>query len=245
MNDIITSVKNNLIQEVKRLRLGKSILFPNHFIIEGLHTLLIAHEKKFLVQVLATSPLTKPLPISTTLVSAEVMDSIALQKTPQGYLGICTIPPKATALGSKVLYLNDVSDPGNVGALLRSAVSFGVDTIVTSTRTADLLHPKVLASSQGAFFYLPWIKAESLALAEIKKTHTVLAAELGEKSVPIEGAKISDRWMLVLGNEAHGIDPALKAMCHMSVKVPMARFESLNVAIAGSILLYELQKKSR
>lgn len=245
MNDTITSVKNNLIQEVKRLRLGKSILFPNHFIVEGIHTLGIAFEKKALVQVIATSPLSKPLPVPTTLVSAEVMDSIALQKTPQGFLGICGIPPKATALGSKVLYLNDVSDPGNVGTLLRSAVSFGVDTVVTSPRTADLLHPKVLASSQGAFFYLAWMKSDALNLADIKKTHTVLAADLGDKSVPIESAKLSERWMLVLGNEAHGIEPSLKAMTHIAVKVPMVQFESLNVAIAGSILLYELQKKSR
>ena len=148
-------------------------------------------------------------------------------------------------LGRAIL-LESIRDPGNLGTILRSAAAFGVDCVLLSADCADLYHVRTVRAAMGALFRLPTVRFDDsyeLVTALRAAGRRVLAAELREGSVPLDKASLSSRDIVVIGNEGHGIPPALSAACDCGVYLPIhEEAESLNAAMAATVFLWEQSK---
>ncbi len=178
---------------------------------------------------------------------AELRD-LADTTTTQGVLVVARAPKARLdalqpARPGVVLVLDGVQDPGNLGTLARSAAAFGCDAVVCLPGTVDPWNPKVVRASAGAVFRLPVVQAGLEQLDDWLRDHGVIlvAADAGGDAVGDES--LPERVALVLGNEGAGLSEAVASRCARTVSIPMrGGTESLNVAVAGAILLYELTR---
>jgi TrmH family RNA methyltransferase len=180
-----------------------------------------------------------------------VLERIADVVTPQGVVGIVgalDCPLSALVATELVVVLEDVRDPGNVGAIVRSADAAGADAVICLHGTSDLYNPKVVRASAGSIFHLPLVvdaDRDDVVTYLADRECALLAA------VPSGGFDYAlDPWparsALVLGNEANGISDALAARCSAAVSIPIpGGAESLNVAMAATILLFEAVRRRR
>ena len=179
------------------------------------------------------------------------LEALADTEQPQGIVAVVaprawTLDDVPTPARGTVLVLDAVQDPGNVGAVLRTALGLGAAGVVALKGTAELTNPKVLRGSMGAAFRLPAAPADTeafLAWAGGRGLELVVADAGGEPLArwPRSGAPLA----LVLGNEAAGVSPALVAAARRRVAIPLAAgVESLNVAVAAGILLYEATREA-
>ena len=143
-------------------------------------------------------------------------------------------------VGPLCVYLHEVADPGNVGAIVRSALAFGASSVALGPGCADPYGPKAVRASMGAIFALPLAPAG--ALEELPGRTLALAAHSGE---PLPGAQTSTPTTILLGAERTGLPPEIEAASDEVRHIPISpASESLNVAMAATVALYELTAKS-
>ncbi len=177
------------------------------------------------------------------LVSASIMRKISGLESPEGILAVVPMPRESRSLQqiSRLLVLDGISDPGNMGTLLRTASALGWDAVAILPNSCDPFNDKALRAAQGAMFHLQLFHTEWSALHSTIKDAglRLLAADLS--GVPIEKSVIStEKVALILGNEGAGISDQVSLCCE-KIKIPMAgKMESLNVGTAGGILMYLL-----
>ena len=183
--------------------------------------------------------------IVTNTISEREINSICDTVSPSGILAVCEIPKSSDLDNSNSdnwLYLDEINDPGNLGTLLRSADWFGVKNVALSESCVDAFNTKVLRGGMGSHFRLNLFTHVFLKNFT-NSSHTIIGAfQDGESINQIEMAPLTP-WVLVIGNEAHGISP--DNMDHINLKVTIPKIgsgESLNAAVAGSILLAHLTK---
>jgi TrmH family RNA methyltransferase len=180
-----------------------------------------------------------------------VIERVAETVTPQGVLAIVGAvdrPLDGLAATGLVVVLEDVRDPGNVGAIIRSADAAGADAVICLLGTGDPYNPKVVRASAGSLFHLPIVidaDADAVVDTLTKRGCTVLAtAANGGLDYAVD--PWPDAVALVLGNEANGVSPALRARCDGAISIPIAgQAESLNVAMASTVLLFEAARRRR
>ncbi len=175
------------------------------------------------------------------VVSEADLLSISDTVHPSGIAGVCSFSHKNDIKPddrNNWLYLFEMQDPGNLGTLLRTAVWFDVNHIALSPNSIDPFNAKVIRAGMGAHFHTSIF--EPLELSVLKKTHTILGGVSNGASISsIE--TIEEPWILAIGSEAHGLSAEIINSLDFSVSIPkIGGGESLNAAIAGSILLYEL-----
>lgn len=181
-------------------------------------------------------------------VSAAELSRLAATRTPQGVLAVAEIPwarlpeiqPRAAATA---LVLDGVQDPGNIGTLARTAAAFGCGPLICLPGTVDPWNPKSVRASAGALVRIPVVAAPVEEAADWLAAHgfTVLGADAAGD--PVAGRSTGRRKALVVGNEGAGLSAGLRERCDALVAVPMrGGTESLNVAVAAGILLYELSR---
>jgi TrmH family RNA methyltransferase len=181
------------------------------------------------------------------------LEALADTEHPQGIVAV--IEPRRWTLsdiqmtpGTVALVLDGVQDPGNVGTMLRTALGLGAAGLIALKGTADLLNSKVIRASMGATFRLPAVPAtqdELVAWAPLQRMEFWLADAAGESPdrLPRSNAGRSPV-ALVVGNEGAGVSPALEAAANRRVAIPLCPgVESLNVAVAAGILLYEITRE--
>lgn len=177
-------------------------------------------------------------------VTPEVLKHISDTQQPQSVIAIFPIPtPALPQQATRVLILDAVRDPGNMGTILRSAGASGVELVLLAPECVDPYNPKVLRAGMGAHFRVPIVEAN---WAEIR-------AYLGEMPIYVasgEGALMYDAvdwvqaWALVVGNEAHGVEASMAHLDVATVRIPMAgATESLNAAVASAVILFEAQRQ--
>ena len=138
--------------------------------------------------------------------------------------------------------LDDLQDPGNIGTLIRTALAFSIDQVILSNNCVDLYNDKLLRSMQGANFHLSCIYGNL----------TQLISQLQEKGVVVIGSALENgkniaqinrysKMAFVVGNEGNGMNPEVLAKCDDIGYIPINTIESLNVAIAGSIMMYHFK----
>ena len=234
---MIMSLTNEKIKEDAKLNQNKYREEKGLFIVEGPHLVSEAKALGLLKEVITTDP-----NVEGTLVSEAVMKKLSNTVHPVKVLGICTMNKK-NEIRSKILVLDTISDPTNLGTLLRSAVAFGFETVFLSNGSVDCYNDKVIRGSQGAIFKVNIVKGDLLEfLSKIKKTHQILGTNvrIGEDVVNVE---IKPNIALILGNEARGMNPLAEKYVDQNLFIKMHNTESLNVSVAGSILMYEIIKK--
>lgn len=181
----------------------------------------------------------------TALTDRQLAD-LADTEHPQGVIAV--IEPPAWTLDALVpgprdvvLILDGIQDPGNVGTMIRTAHGLGAIGVIALKGTADLINPKVLRGSMGSCFRLPAVAADDAELEHwLGRHHTALwAADVG--GVPLRGWKPAGPLALLVGNEGAGVRPELMTRAAGRVGIPLrAGTESLNVAVAAGILLFEV-----
>ena len=176
------------------------------------------------------------------------LDSISATKTPQGTIAVVRLPLSTYSgelphhPGERILLLEDVQDPGNVGTLIRTAVAFGFSGIIMTEDCADLFSPKCVQSSAGTVL-TPWTRRTTRypdLMKQLEQSGYVIIAADIDGDAPPTVLQRHDRQLLALGNEASGLSAELRAAAHHRVSIPMARekAESLNVAACGAVCMY-------
>jgi len=176
------------------------------------------------------------------LIDEKTMKQITQTVTPSGILAVCSLP-KITELPSTIasnwLYLDKIADPGNLGTLLRSAAWFGTTQVALSPHCADPFNPKVMRGGMGAHFSLQMVT--NCNLRQFKSSdHLIIGADHRGMSIVDFNNNAKD-WVLVIGSEAHGISKENSNHIEYSLSIPAnGSGNSLNAAVAGSIMLYYL-----
>ena len=177
-------------------------------------------------------------------VSLEVMHKLG-QGAEYKYIGIGTkISPKEIEIKRAVL-LDDLQDPQNVGMILHSAELFGIDTVVLSENTADIYHEKCLNASKGSIYHVNVLRTNIKEM--INELHQdgfkVYATGLTKETKELEEVEVSEKLAFVLGNEGSGVRQEIYDISDEVVKIRMENIDSLNVAIAGTIVMYYFANK--
>ncbi|MCW5875385.1 MAG: RNA methyltransferase [Anaerolineales bacterium] len=225
---------------VEGVRLAREALLSGWPLRLALHTEELAAAEPRLLRELAARGAT------VELVSEAVMKAAADTQTPQGILlQLALQPPALPANLDFVLVLDGVADPGNLGTLLRSAAAAGCGAVLLAPGCADAYGPKVLRGGMGAHFRLPVLSQSWEEIAAVLAAHKLqpLLAAAGEGPAYYEH-DLRQPLALLLGGEAHGASAAARALAPQPLHIPMpGGAESLNVAAAGSILLFEIVRQ--
>ena len=186
--------------------------------------------------------------IPTDEVGAKEFDSASDTETPQGLLAVGVVPKRRLAdlptdAALRLVILDAIQDPGNVGTIIRTAAALGASATVALPGTVDLWNAKVVRSAMGAQFNHPSLSVtwDELDVFRRERGVTLWAADAsGDR---IDGLEPPPRLALVLGNEGAGLSPHSRARADRTIALPIsAMVESLNVAVAAGILLYELRR---
>ena len=239
---LYSSVNNPKIKELSKLRTKKIRDKQNMFLIEGIHLVKEAYDSGLLKELLLLEGTEFQLDVETNYITENVLKHLSQVESPSGIIGICRAK-EMTLQGKKLLILDSVQDPGNIGTIIRSSVAFNIDTIIINDKCADIYSDKVIRSSQGMIFKTNIVKKDlSKFLNEIKGKIPIYGTKVtGGKSLK-KLEKISE-FAIIMGNEGKGVSENLLQLCDKYLYIPMNKAcESLNVGVATSIILYELTK---
>ncbi len=244
----VTSRQNSAIQHIKKLASNRKYRRQaGEFLCEGPKMWAEAVRWGWSVSTLLTSEESVLLecegtPARSMLVSPELLAYAADTETPQKLLFTCRMPELPEALpGGRLLVLDGVQDPGNVGTVWRTADAFGADALVLLPGCADPWSPKVVRATMGACFRLPVLSCtlEELTTLLADGSIPLYATALRENTQDIRTVGL-DRAAVVIGSEGAGVSAGVLAQCEKTLKIPMReRCESLNAAMAAGIVLWE------
>lgn len=250
----ITSTSNETIKYFISLNDKKTRMNAKRFIVEGYHLVNEASKTNLLEAIISTDEkeLKKINNVRRYLVNDAIINKIATTKNPQNILGIVkmldhnitNLVPIIKENKTKLIMLDDVNDPGNLGTIIRTAAGLGYDGIIMSPNTVDLYNEKVIRSTQGVMFKIPIIKAnlqEVIKLLKKEKVFCIGTALTNAKDVKHITKK--DKFAICLGNEAKGISKEVLDNMDENVRIAMNNdVESLNVSIAAGIIMYEMME---
>lgn len=228
---VISSIENPKIKQIIKLKQSKYRKIEKMFIVEGAHLVKEARLANCLIE--AYSVEDNP---GYVQVSESVMKKLCNTNTIVKEIGLCKMLEKKE-LSNKILILDGIQDPGNMGSLMRSACAFGFNTLFIGEGSVDIYNDKVIRSSQGAIFKLNFLFGNVCDFVKSLK-HKVYGTNV-TNGIPLKEVKKEDAIAIILGNEGNGISKEVNALGLDNIYIPMKNTESLNVSVAGSIILYE------
>lgn len=239
---MITSLTNNKIKEIVKLKENKYMEKEQKFIVETLNLVEEAYKEGILLEVISTIDLDINVPV--TLVSTDVMKKISSLKSPSTVIGICKFIKESDNLGNKIMILDGVQDPGNVGTIIRSSIAFNFSSVVLGKGCSNKYNEKLIRSTEGMLFKQNIISRDLLEFIPYLKTlgYKVYTTNV-ENGILVDKIDKSDKIAVVLGNEGKGVNPLVSDLCDGAIYINMSdKCESLNVSVASSIIMYELSK---
>ena len=241
---VITSLTNQEVKYLDKLKQRKYRELENKFLVEGEHLVEEAIKKNVLEKIIVLENTEFNFNYPKIEVCEEVMKKISSLDTPPNIIGLCKMLEE-TEIKDKVLILDMIQDPGNLGTIIRSAVAFNIDTIILSENTVDLYNPKVIRSTQGMLFHINIIKGNIVdKINELKNRNIPIYTTNVEDGENIKDIEEFDKFALIVGNEGNGVRSEIASLADKNIYIKMNSIvESLNVAVATSILLYELGGK--
>lgn len=237
----ITSVNNQYIKDLSLLKNKKNRILENKYIVEGYHLVEEAYKAGVLKEILTTDEnITFDVP--TILVTDAIISKLSSTKEPQGIIGIVEMKKPLWQSYSKYLILDDVSDPGNLGTIIRSSAALGIEAIIVSLDTVDEYNDKVLRATQGAIFKIPIFRMNlSDAISKLKDDDIKIIVTSLQNSSDLKTIKKPNKFGIILGNEAKGVHPEYLDLADEIVRIEMQNdVESLNVAMSAGIIIYYL-----
>lgn len=249
--DVLHSTQNPLFKLLHKLAtLRRERLKSRQTLLDGPHLLASALDAGWSIERLVVTgagfanpeivALRARTPAPLNVLSDELYTALSELPSPSGVLAMVSIPePKSVRQDGLCLLLDGVQDPGNVGAILRTAAAAGVQQVLLSPGCADIWSPKVLRAGMGAQFVLDLVeRADLLAFAD--RFEGRIAATLLDGAVDLYAADLSGPLALVVGAEGSGVSAELAARAGLRLRIPMVTgIESLNVGAAAAICLYE------
>lgn len=239
---MITSLKNDLVKQYTKLVQSKKERDTlGLFVVEGEHLVSEAIKEGLIVEVLISDEKYKEYEkYQHQYVSKEVMEKICDTVTPQGIIGLCRKPNIGSLSNyNRVLLVDNIQDPGNLGTIIRTADAFNFDGIILNTETVDVYNPKVIRSTQGAILRVKILRKDlGEAISELKGLGVkVYGTSLTGTS--LSSIKPEKHMAFILGNEAKGVNPEYLNMTDENILIEMSgKAESLNVAVASGIIMY-------
>lgn len=240
---IYTSLENVKIKEIKKLHVKKYRDKENLFLVEGEHLVLEAYKAGVLKTLIVEDGKSFALDVDTMVVSHQVLTYLSELDTPQPIMGVCTKIPSRAIVGN-VMVLDGIQDPGNLGTIIRSAVAFNIDTLLLSKDTVDFYNEKVVRASQGLLFHVNIIVSDlQESLGNLKKDGYSILGTKVTNGKNIKSVEKKSSFAIIMGNEGKGMSSELESLCDDFIYISMnENCESLNVGVAASILMYELDK---
>lgn len=249
---MITSKQNSIVKLIRSLEDKKNRDKTGLFVAEGVNTVNEALKSDLTVKyVVATEKCIERIDknaikrknAETVIVSEEVFDYISFEVTPQGVTAV--IEKKENELASpdgNCLFLDEVNDPANVGAVIRTAAASGYNEIYLAS-SADCYSPKSVRSSMSGIFKVKVFQGSREELLEVIDIPLCIADMKGQN---VFEAEMTDKFCLVIGNEARGVSEAVRKKAKLSVSIPMQNgMESLNAGVSAGILMYILANRQK
>lgn len=233
----ITSKNNERVKFAYSLKESKNRKKYQMFLAETFKSLKMALNNGVVVEVFTLSYLDLPEEIPQNLVSEDVLKKLSSNVNPEGVVFIARMQEVEVKDPYKVLYLDNISDPGNMGTLIRTALAFSYDLVVTSETCVSIYNEKVINSSKGAIFEIPVKQGK---LSEYKSSHEILVTNLSKTAVDFASIEVPNKFVLVLGNESHGVSKENIKLASKEIIIPIKNIDSLNVAVAGGILMNKI-----
>ena len=252
----ITSKDNELIKHIRKLKDKKYRDESNEYVVEGVKLVEEAvKENAKIKQIIVCEDTTRTYEIPTHImleiakyeciyVSDKIFNIITQVTNPQGIMAIIEKNAQDAQIDYTqdiIVALDDVQDPGNLGTILRTVDSIGLNQIIVSKGTADAFNSKVVRSTMGAIFRIKIIEVEDLAQAikEMRKHHFKLMVTSLQTENSIYDIDFNKK-IIVIGNEANGVSKEIQDMADEKAKIPMlGRTESLNASVAAGVVMYE------
>ena len=259
-NIILTSIQNSLVKQARKLHRAKERQKQNLLLLEGTNLVEAACQVDYKLDIifyterwrenhssLCSAIAAKGFRLQP--VSLEVLSAIATTVNPDG---VVAIAPRRTKQEPEIaktqlgIALERLQDPGNLGTIIRSAVATGVDSLWLSNDSVDIHNPKVLRASVGEWFRVPIATGQNLA--EVVTAHQ----QNGIRVIATTSETEKNYWdidftrpsLILLGNEGAGLSDELITLADEKVKIPLTNgVESLNVAIATALMLYEAKRQ--
>ena len=233
---IITSLENKKVKDVVKLQSKKYRDLTNAFVVETEHLVEEANKcgivkELFLVEDEFVDS------DDVNYVTPEIMKKMSSMESPSNILAVCEKSNSKEIIGNKILLLDEIQDPGNLGTIIRSSVAFGVTTIILSPDTVDLYNPKVIRASEGMFCHINIITMDlEEAISIIKSKDINVYGTNVVNGIDVRDINDNNSYALVMGNEGNGVKQNIQELCDKNLYIPMNK----NVGVACSILLYEL-----
>lgn len=173
----------------------------------------------------------------------EAMFRICESENPPAVAGLFSLPVARVVDFQTAFYLDEISDPGNLGTIFRIAAAFNIDTVIMSPNCCEISSPKVIRSSLGAVYQVPFRVCKVKDLSALKAQ--IVALDM-KGSMELQDLHPGEKALIVaLGSEAHGLSPELKSMASSSIRITMpGAMESLNAAVCAGIVAFQLQQRS-
>ena len=257
---IITSKDNEMIKNIRKLKEKKFRDLQKEYVVEGIKMIREAIRENAVIQLIVVCEenikdgeidqklLYEIAKYECLYVSKKVFDFITDVQNPQGILAVIQKQNAEENIDYQqdvIVVLDGIQDPGNLGTILRTIDSVGLNQVILSKETADAYNPKVVRSTMGAIFRVNIIESNRLIdiLKNLKKHKYKIMATSLETQNSIYEVDYHKK-VLVIGNEANGVSKEILDYADEKIKIPMlGKTESLNASVATAIILYEYVRK--
>lgn len=240
----ISSINNEYIKEISKLNEKKYRDKSNKYLIEGLHLVTEALKYDIIDTIIIKEDFNYETNIKHIIVSSEVMKKLSDNPSIPKIMAVVN-KKESTIKGNKILLLDRLQDPGNLGTIIRSAVAFNFDTIILSNDTVDLYNSKVLRSTQGMLFNINILRQDlTNVINELKNNNYTIYGTKVDNGYDVKEINNINKFALIIGNEGTGISDNILKQCDKYLYIKMNNnCESLNAGVAASILMYEMGNK--
>lgn len=235
---MITSISNKTIKSLMKLKQQKYRKEQQAYLVEGDHLVEEARKANRILCLIATKEI--ECQEKLIIVSKEVMEKLSFTKTPQPIMAKCKMDDYQDLISAnRYLLLDGLQDPGNIGTLIRSALAFGIDQVILSNDSVDLYHDKLLRAMQGAHFHIHCIKGDlKQFITKLKQDGVTIIGSALQNGKSIDLIHKQERMAYIVGNEGNGMHQDILDLCDQIAYIPISNMESLNVAVAGSIMMF-------
>ncbi len=243
--EYLSSVRNPRIQFWRSLKERKNRLSSGSFLVEGVKMVQEALASEYPLEAVLIREdfsCSQDFGCPVYILSAHVFDQVCNTRTPQGIAAVLSITEKVPQ-GPRLIALDALQDPGNVGTIIRTADAAGFDGILIGAGSADVYSPRVLQATMGSVFRMGLLFPDSLpnALQSLRgKGYSIISSQLDGEPF-YERSPIPPPYVLIIGNEGNGISEAVRREATHRFRLPMrGGAESLNAAVAAGIMMYDL-----
>lgn len=239
---MIESKDNNKIKYLRKLQNNKYMMQEEKFIVEGKHLVSEAYDSGILIETYSLYEVNYGVP--NYVISNDVYNSISTLPSKSDVIGLCKFIPEKEKLGDRILILDNVQDPGNLGTIIRSSKAFNFDTIVLSNTSVKKYNEKVIRAAQGMLFKTNVIIRNLISfIPELKTNNYAVYGTNVLNGINVNSIDKTSKLAVILGNEGTGISKEVEKLIDKNIYIDINdECESLNVAVAASIIMYEINK---